>query len=217
MDEGEDDVDDVATKLIMEDPGYHRDLLRDLLNVMKLVDDAHVQTLLGMIRADCSLAEVRLFVDKTLKDVQDSGRDGETIERLKDMRTRVRIESGEPPFRPQVMDIHYLCDQAPYKVPAKPWTTVTDDDALVSHLISLYFSWDYPFYAFVDLQAFIRHMRDGNVNSDLCSPFLVNAMLANACVCLSACFCGRILLTTAALFTILRGICDTRRCENQRE
>ncbi|KAF7155930.1 hypothetical protein CNMCM6106_007842 [Aspergillus hiratsukae] len=177
----EDDVDDVATKLIMEDPSYHRDLLRDLLSVMRQVDDAHAQTLLGMIRADCSLAEIRLFVDKTMKDVQDAGRDGETIERLRDMRTRVRIESGEPPFRPQVMDIHYLCDQAPYKVPAKPWTTVTDDDALVSHLISLYFTWDYPFYAFVDLQAFVRHMRDGNVNSDLCSPFLVNAMLANAC------------------------------------
>jgi hypothetical protein len=179
----EDDVDDVATKLIMEDPSYHRDLLRDLLNVMRLVDNAHVQTLLGMIRADCSIEEMKLFVEKTLKDVQDAGRDGETVKRLQDMRMRVRIESGEPPFRPQVMDIHYLCDQAPYKVPARPWTTVTDDDALVSHLISLYFTWDYPFYAFVDMRAFVHHMQDRNTNSDLCSPFLVNAMLANACVC----------------------------------
>ncbi|RHZ46923.1 transcription factor domain-containing protein [Aspergillus thermomutatus] len=186
MDRGEDededeDVSDVATKLIMEDPSYHRDLLRDLLSVMRLVDDAHVQTLLGMIRADCSLEEIRLFVDKTLKDLQAAGRDGETIQTLEDMQQRVRIESGEPAFRPQVMDIHYLCDGAPYKVPAKPWTRVTEDDALVSHLISLYFTWDYPFYAFVDLQGFVQHMRDGNVSSDLCSPFLVNAMLANAC------------------------------------
>ncbi|GFF43885.1 nitrogen assimilation transcription factor nirA [Aspergillus udagawae] len=177
----EDDVDDVATKLIMEDPSYHRDLLRDMLNVMRLVDDAHVQTLLGMIRSDCALEEMKHFVDKTLKDVQDAGRDGETVERLQDMRMRVRIESGEPAFRPQVMDIHYLCDGVPYKVPAKPWTTVTDDDALVSHLISLYFTWDYPFYAFVDMRAFVQHMQDRNTNSDLCSPFLVNAMLANAC------------------------------------
>ncbi|GIJ85165.1 hypothetical protein Asppvi_004021 [Aspergillus pseudoviridinutans] len=177
----EDDVDDVATKLIMEDPSYNQDILKDLLNVMRLVDDAHVQTLLGMIRSDCSLEEMKHFVDKTLKDVQAAGRDGETVQRLQDMRMRVRIESGEPAFRPQVMDIHYLCDVAPYKVPAKPWTKVTDDDALVSHLISLYFTWDYPFYAFVDMRAFVQHMQDGNTNSDLCSPFLVNAMLANAC------------------------------------
>ncbi|KAH2331674.1 hypothetical protein KXV44_006101 [Aspergillus fumigatus] len=177
----EKDVDDVATKLVMEDASHDWDLLRDLLNAMRLVDDAHVQALLGMVRADCAIEEVKLFVEKTLKDVQDAGRGGETVKRLQDMRMRVRIESGDPPFRPQVMDIHYLCDVAPYRVPARPWTTVTDDDTLVSHLISLYFTWDYPFYAFVDLRAFVQHMQARNTHSDLCSPFLVNAMLANAC------------------------------------
>lgn len=75
-----------------------------------------------------------------------------------------------------------MCNMACFKVPAKPWTTVTDDDDLVSHLVSLYFTWDYPFYAFVDRDILLKHMTKGNVNSDFCSPFLVNAILANACV-----------------------------------
>lgn len=48
------------------------------------------------------------------------------------------------------MDIHFLCDEAPCQVRAAPWTTVTQDDDLVSHLVSLYFTWDYPFYSFLD-------------------------------------------------------------------
>ncbi|EAW14949.1 transcription factor domain-containing protein [Aspergillus clavatus NRRL 1] len=179
------DVAEVATNLILDsdDPNYHRDLLRDLLRAMRCVDEAHAQTLLGMIRAEASLHELRWFVDRTLKDMQAAGcdDDGDTREQLEEMQERVGIGSGEPAFRPKVMDLQYLCDVAPYKVPPKPWTTVTDDDALVSHLISLYFTWDYPFYAFVDCNAFVHHMSLGNVNSDLCSPFLVNAMLANAC------------------------------------
>lgn len=83
------------------------------------------------------------------------------------------------------MDIHYLCDDAPFKVPAKPWTNVTEDNDLVSHLISLYFTWDYPFYSFLDCEVFVRHMAAGNLESEFCSPFLVNAVLANACVSFS--------------------------------
>lgn len=70
----------------------------------------------------------------------------------------------------------------PYRVPAEPWTTVTGDADLVSHLVSLYFTWDYPFHAFLDRDVFLNHMRKGNTMSEFCSPFLVNALLTNACV-----------------------------------
>lgn len=81
------------------------------------------------------------------------------------------------------MDVHYLCDDAPFKVPARPWTSVTEDDDLVSHLVSLYFTWDYPFHSFLDCDVFIKHMAAGKLGSEFCNPFLVNAILANACVC----------------------------------
>lgn len=80
------------------------------------------------------------------------------------------------------MDIHYLCDEATIKVPANPWTTVTSDAGLVSHLVSLYFTWDYPVHAFLDEGVFLRHMVAGDASSRFCSPFLVNALLSNACV-----------------------------------
>lgn len=80
------------------------------------------------------------------------------------------------------MDIHFLCDSAPCEVPAKPWTRVTADADLVSHLVSLYFAWDWPVTAVLDKGVFIRHMAKGVLGSEFCSPFLVNAVLSNACV-----------------------------------
>lgn len=166
----------------MEQQSYHRDLLHDLLKVMRSVDESHARGLFDLLRADSSVEELRSYIDKTLSEVRVSDHDGETIRSLERLWEKVDVSSGAPPSRPTVMDLNYLCDVTPFRVPAKPWTTVTNDDNLVSHLVSLYFTWDYPFYAFVDQKAFIRHMTLGNVDSDLCSPFLVNAVLANACV-----------------------------------
>lgn len=68
------------------------------------------------------------------------------------------------------------------KVSAKPWTTVTEDDDLVSHLVSLYLAWDYPIHAFLDANVFVKYMKRADVGSEFCSSFLVNAILANACI-----------------------------------
>ncbi|OGM45393.1 pathway-specific regulatory protein [Aspergillus bombycis] len=165
----------------MEQQSYHRDLLHDLLKVMRSVDDSHAQGLFDLLRADSSAEQLRSYIDRALDEIQISDHDDQAISSLEHLREKVNVSSGAPPSRPTVMDLNYLCDITPFRVPAKPWTTVTNDDNLVSHLVSLYFTWDYPFYAFVDQRAFIRHMTLGNVDSDLCSPFLVNALLANAC------------------------------------
>ena len=42
----------------------------------------------------------------------------------------------------RALSISRLCDIPLYAGPACPWTTVTDDNGLVSHLISLYFTWN---------------------------------------------------------------------------
>ncbi|GAB1192576.1 hypothetical protein APSETT444_001769 [Aspergillus pseudonomiae] len=166
----------------MEEHNFHRDLLHDLLKVMRSLDESHAKGLYDLLRADSSVEQLRSYIDRTLDELQGFDHNDETISSLECLRERLDVPSGAPPSRPTVMDLNYLCDITPFRVPAKPWTTVTNDDNLVSHLVSLYFTWDYPFYAFVDQKAFIRHMTLGNVDSDLCSPFLVNALLANACV-----------------------------------
>jgi hypothetical protein len=70
----------------------------------------------------------------------------------------------------------------PIQVPAKPWTKVTDDDDLVSHLMSLWFTWAHQWWHWVDEVEFIKAMRAADVSSLICTPYLVSMILADACV-----------------------------------
>ncbi|EXJ74894.1 uncharacterized protein A1O5_01590 [Cladophialophora psammophila CBS 110553] len=47
---------------------------------------------------------------------------------------------------------------SPLQVPAKSWTTVTDDD-LISHLMSLWFIWAHPWWHWVDQKQFLKAMQ----------------------------------------------------------
>ncbi|RAK95215.1 transcription factor domain-containing protein [Aspergillus ibericus CBS 121593] len=160
---------------------YHEDLLHNLFQVVQFTEPDHAQTLVEMIRNHASLEEVRAYLDQALAQARATAPDQDALDHLEGLRRGIEVESEPPRFRPQIMDIRYLCGSAPYRLPAKPWTSVTDDDDLVSHLVSLYLVWDYPFFAFFDSQIFVKHMAMGKVESDFCSPFLVNALLANAC------------------------------------
>jgi hypothetical protein len=73
-----------------------------------------------------------------------------------------------------------LCEEPIFFAPAKPWTTITDSDRLVSHLLSLYFTWNHPCYIWFDQNLFLADMIAGQ--SRFCSPLLVNSVLAHACV-----------------------------------
>ncbi|KAI5209046.1 hypothetical protein E4T39_01043 [Aureobasidium subglaciale] len=72
--------------------------------------------------------------------------------------------------------------EPPYKLPAKPWTTLTDDDDLVSHLVSLYLEWVNPFFRPLEEDLFVAAMQAGDLDSEYCSPFLVNSILGYACL-----------------------------------
>lgn len=60
----------------------------------------------------------------------------------------------------------------------KSWTTVTSDQALVEHLLALYFCWEYPIFATVSQEHFMQDFRYGHPR--YCSSLLVNALLALA-------------------------------------
>ena len=169
-----------ATDDVTSDSNYYRDLLYDVFETIRSASQDSQQELLQMIRNHSPIQNIRVYLDSILRDAQAHERNQEAPRRSKKARHNTGVDT--PQFRPQIMDIRYLCGSAPYRVPAKPWTSVTDDDDLVSHLISLYMTWDYPFYAFIDRETFLVHMRNGSLHSDFCTPFLVNAMLANACV-----------------------------------
>lgn len=173
----------VAAKRTADELDYHRDLLNDIFKLVREADESKALHLLDIIRHDVPADEIRSYIDETLSDLGSSDKAShETVVKLEDMRDLINVEGTSPAFRRKVMDIHYLCDEAPFQVPARPWTTVTEDSDLVSHLVSLYFTWDYPFHAFVDQGVFLRHMAKGKLGSEFCSPYLVNALLSNACV-----------------------------------
>jgi hypothetical protein len=60
------------------------------------------------------------------------------------------------------------------------WTEVTDDDSLISHLMTMYFTWHYPFFTTLSKNMFYRDYIRG-VSSSYCSSLLVNAILALGC------------------------------------
>ncbi|KAL6857388.1 fungal-specific transcription factor domain-containing protein [Trichoderma novae-zelandiae] len=65
------------------------------------------------------------------------------------------------------------------KQPSGTWTTITDDVDLVQHLLALYFCWEYPTFASLSKEHFLRDFREGRHR--YCSSILVNALLALGC------------------------------------
>ena len=60
------------------------------------------------------------------------------------------------------------------------WTQVTDDQQLISHLMTMYFTWHYPFFTTLSKDLFCHDYLAG-IPSEYCSSLLVNAMLALGC------------------------------------
>ncbi|KAK4187241.1 putative transcription factor [Podospora australis] len=65
------------------------------------------------------------------------------------------------------------------RIPTETWTNVTHDPALVQHLLALYFCWEYPTFASLSKEHFLRDFTDGRPR--FCSSILVNALLALGC------------------------------------
>lgn len=62
------------------------------------------------------------------------------------------------------------------------WTTVTSDSTLLASLIVSWTTCEYNYYHYIDRDAFLDDVAGGG--TEFCSPLLVNALLASACVCI---------------------------------
>ena len=66
------------------------------------------------------------------------------------------------------------------------WTSVTTDKELVIHLLNMYFTWHYPYFATLSKSLFFRDFfrgrpEDGAPQLEYCTSLLVNAMLCVGC------------------------------------
>ncbi|KAJ5742688.1 uncharacterized protein N7511_011089 [Penicillium nucicola] len=151
-----------------------RELLHQLLNNLRDLSKGQVIQLLNVIRSNASLDEIKDYMDRGIPD------ELETSPELIDSTSHMADSSQSS--RRTVMNARQLSDDPLWDVPAKPWTRLTDDDGFVSHLISLFFTWFHPYLNFMDRDRFIKDMQSGDPENSLyCSPFLVNAILADAC------------------------------------
>lgn len=149
--------------------------------------------LLKLVCRESSLAEIRTYIERVPTALTTQECDGISEEARR---------SGEcsANMRNYLMDVERLSDDPIIKVPAKPWTNITGDDAFVSHLVSLYFTWHGTFFNFVERDRFVSGMQSSDLDSRYCSPLLVNAVLAEACVCLKSNGDGTTRLTCPVLF-----------------
>jgi hypothetical protein len=60
------------------------------------------------------------------------------------------------------------------------WTRVTNDERLISHLMTMYFTWHYAYFTTLSKKLFYRDYIQGR-SSQYCSALLVNTMLALGC------------------------------------
>lgn len=156
------------------------DLLIRLVGVLRESGNRRTIPLLNLIRSNASLADIRHYVDHELPRA-DLARTPELVEVCNEVQ---RLQQNEARSVRRILDAKRLSDIPRVRVPAHPWTTVTEDEDFVSHLVSLWFTWCHPFCNWIDRSRFVRDMRSGRTSgtSD-CSPFLVNVILADACVC----------------------------------
>lgn len=187
-----------ALKRKVEDLEQDREFLVKLVEALRN-DDQHALQLFNLIRSNASLDDIRLAVENRLMEPfqqssssssssptmpVDLGR-GSQLSNTQSSRATYEYQStGHSHLHRQIMDIDRLTEIPLFEFPAQPWTSVTSDSAFVSHLISLWLAWDHVCRNWIDRDLFIKAMQSGDVNSPFCSPFLVNAILAQACVSL---------------------------------
>ncbi|KAJ5324749.1 Transcription factor [Penicillium atrosanguineum] len=192
----------VAVKRTIKELSDYKDLLETLLASIRSDPQEKLYELIELIRNNGSLRDIARSVGNPVTKFTDS----ETLSRaslatlseFEDIKPRRRSEPDLIPTSPEEeypresprakfhpyarVALETLCDIPLFKVPARPWTEVTDDSDFVSHLVSLYFTWDHPCAQYLDQKIFIDHMKRGDTSSQFCTPLLVNSLLSMACV-----------------------------------
>lgn len=175
-DQAEDGRRKMAWKRKVEELEEDNRSLPDLLDAIRTGEDDQVDRLVAFIRSQASQAEVvdyvaNNFVKASSTTDHEEGRSKSSTRQQSPLSQQPRLpRSIQQSLRPWI------------SVTAHPWTTVTDDDDLVSHLVSLWFTWRHWCYPFIERDAFVTAMQSKDVESAVCTPALVNMILADACV-----------------------------------
>jgi len=145
-------------------------LLDDLLATIRIANPQQLNGLIDLIRSHVSKNDLRTYVSEVIAATSGSSMSPEDSSPVLTPRRRRMLGRIQDLVNPIIT------------VPAHPWTTVTDDDDLVSHLMSLWFTWAHSWWQWVDSKSFLDAMQTGSTDSLICTPYLVNMILADACL-----------------------------------
>jgi hypothetical protein len=135
----------------------------------------------------CNVAELNGLVQA----VRDSSDPGYIITDVELPNPMIQVEFGSDSASNK-LDFLRIPGSPLLSVPAKAWTNVTHSDEMVSHLMSLYFTWEYPTLNWINRHSFLQAMIAGD--TEHCSTLLVNTILAQACVCVQSLLCQESLI-----------------------
>jgi len=165
----------LAVKKRLASADVDRKLLDRLLELLRFGFNDQINSLVNLVRSNAPRQDIQAFLD----DRFDIG--SPTSVGTESTDGNLPIQQHHKRKRHHTGNIADLMNP-PIQVPAKPWTTVTDDDDFVSHLMSLWFTWAHQWWHWVDKVLFIEAMKTQDLNNPLCAPYLVNMILADACV-----------------------------------
>jgi hypothetical protein len=169
-----------ATQKNIQEFNRQRLLLGGVLAIIQSGQPERTDYLCNLIRSDADLSDLATHIENSVNAdpelLQLSQQLVRTTEEQSQSSTGAR-RSNEDRIRPQSLLL------PPISVLAHPWTPLASDE-VVSHLVSIYFTWEQPCLQFIDKTAFLADMKFCEIarTDGFCSPLLVSAMLAQACV-----------------------------------
>lgn len=183
----------VPVKRKLEQLEHDNAVLHRIFDAIREADSVQAGQMISLIRGNASIPEIHNFLSTSGQSASQSHQGvspplTRTYPNTETMPSRTQTPMTPSPQFPAAaesiskhMDLNRLVDEPIYRVPAHPWTGVTSDDQVVSHLVSLWATWEnFPPHGIV-LELFLRDMRSENLDSYFCSPFLANCILAAGC------------------------------------
>ncbi|KAF7511200.1 hypothetical protein GJ744_005097 [Endocarpon pusillum] len=169
-----------ASQKNTEELNRQRTLLGGILAIIQAAQPEKLDYLCNLIRGNATLTDLATHIESSLNADPEIFELSQQIMRSNEEQTQGPTgsrRSNEDRIRPQSLIL------PPIPQLAYPWTTLASDE-VVSHLVSLYFTWEQPCLQFVDKMAFLADMKAGDVarRHSFCSPLLVSALLAQACL-----------------------------------
>lgn len=170
-------------------------ILHDLMNQIRGADDLEVRQIVSLVRSNASLPEVHNSLLRLRENAQLSHQQvNPVIEQWHHTTKTALMQNPTPksqshssnspvPTEPasRVLSVNRLIDNPIHQISAARWTTVTQDDHLVSHLVSLWATWCRSIPDGIVMEPLLRELKEGRLDSPFCSPFLASCILAAAC------------------------------------